>query len=66
MATTLTIDLPSERWQQLVDLAQRVGLTPEALVRATIDDLLERPDATYRQALEYVLAKNAELYRRLA
>jgi hypothetical protein len=64
--TTMTIDLPPERWQQLIDLAQRLGVTPEALVQASIDDMLTQSDAAFRQALEHVLTKNAELYRRLA
>jgi len=63
---TVTIDIPPERWEQLVELAHRLRLTPEALVQASIDDILGRPDDAYQRALEHVLAKNAELYRRLA
>jgi hypothetical protein len=30
------------------------------------EDLLTRPDETFKQAVEYVLQKNSDLYRRLA
>ena len=31
-----------------------------------IEELLARPEPAFEQAVEYVLSKNAELYRRLA
>ena len=45
------------------ELAQ---VTPEELVRVSIDALLNRPEEEFRRALGYVLRKNAELYKRLA
>jgi predicted transcriptional regulator len=66
MMTALTIELPPDRMQQLVEVAERLGVTPEALVRASVDDLLARSDDAFERAAERVLAKNAELYRRLA
>jgi hypothetical protein len=35
-------------------------------VRASIEELLTRPDEEFQRALTYVLTKHAELYRRLA
>jgi hypothetical protein len=64
--TTITISLPDDRLQQLKKKAIRLKIAPEELVRASVEELLTRPDEEFRQALEYVLNKNAELYRRLA
>jgi len=52
--------------QKLIEIAERFHVLPEDLVRASVEDLLTRPDAEFQRALDYVLNKNAELYRRLA
>ena len=62
----LTVALPEERLQQLEEIAARYNVSPEALVRVSIEELLTRSDESFRNALDYVLSKNAELYRRLA
>jgi predicted kinase len=64
--STITIELPEERLQKLRELAAQLGVAPEELIRASVEGLLNRPDDRFRQAAEYVLKKNAELYRRLA
>jgi hypothetical protein len=64
--TTLTINVPDERLRELEDTAARLGLTVEQLIEAGIAVVLERAEADFRAALDHVLAKNAELYRRLA
>lgn len=63
---SLTIAIPDERLAKLKEMAQRLGVSPEDLVRASLEDILARPDDALQQALEHVLQKNAELYRRLA
>ena len=64
--TTITIQVPSDRFLKLKEMADRLQVTPEQLVRANVEDLLAQPDADVQSALSYVLEKNAELYRRLA
>jgi predicted transcriptional regulator len=64
--SSITISLPDERLQQLREIASRYSVAPEELVRVSIEELLARPEEDFRRALEYVLSKNAELYRRLA
>lgn len=64
--TTITISLPDDRLQKLREIATRLSVAPEELVRASIEELLNRPEEEFQQALAYVLNKNAELYRRLA
>jgi len=64
--SSITIELPEERLQKLRELAAQLGVAPEELIRASVEGLLNRPDDRFRQAAEYVLKKNSELYRRLA
>ena len=63
---TITITLPEDRFGRLKELATRFGVAPEDLARAGIEDLLTRPDDTFRQALDNLLHKNTDLYQRLA
>jgi predicted transcriptional regulator len=63
---TFTIDLPDERVKKLREIAERFQVAPEELVRASIEELLNRPLDDFQQALERVLTKNASLYKRLA
>jgi len=63
--TTVTITLPDERLSKLKELAASLGVSSEELVRVSIEELLTRPEEAFRQAADYVLRKNAELYRRL-
>ncbi len=63
---SITIDLPDSQFQKLQDLARAYGIPADALVRATVEDWLSSPQAEFTEAAEYVLQKNAELYRRLA
>ena len=64
--TTITISLPDDRLQKLKEIAMRLNIVPEELVRISIEELLTRPEEEFQRVLEYVLNKNAELYRRLA
>lgn len=63
---SLTITVSDERLEQLREAAARLGISPEDLVRAGVEDLLARPDEALQQAVDYVVRKNADLYRRLA
>jgi len=64
--TVLTIPISDESAEHLREVSSRLGVSPEDLARAGIDDLLRRSDNKVRAAMEYVLSKNEELYRRLA
>jgi hypothetical protein len=64
--TTLTINLSADRYQQLQAIAARFNIAPEDLVRVGVEELLSRPDDTFKRLADHVLKKNAELYRRLA
>jgi predicted transcriptional regulator len=64
--TTITIELPSERMQKLQELALKLGISMEELVRVSVEDMLTQPEEQFRKAAQHVLNKNTELYKRLA
>ena len=64
--TTITISIPDGHLRRLQEIADRFGIPIEQLVRFGIEQLLSQPDETFQNAADYVLKKNAELYRRLA
>ncbi len=64
--SVLTIHLPEEKKQRLEEKAERLQVSPESLIQASIEELLARPDDAFEQALEKVLEKNQAFYRRLA
>jgi len=63
---TITITLSDDRLAQLQELAIRFGVQPEDLVRVSVEELLTRPEDAFQRAVQYVMEKNADLYRRLA
>jgi ubiquinone/menaquinone biosynthesis C-methylase UbiE len=63
---SIPVDLNPGQLEQLRERAKRLGIQPEELARAAVSDLLNVPDAEFESAMEFVLTKNAELYRRLA
>jgi hypothetical protein len=58
--------MPEDQLQKLENVARRLGVAPEESVQASIEELLAQPDEAFRQALDFVFSKNAELYKRLA
>ena len=63
---TLTITLSDDRLAKLREIADRFNIKPEDLARISSEELLTRPEESFQQAADYILNKNAELYRRLA
>ena len=64
--TSITVALTEDRLKKLKTIATRLGVAPEELVRASVEELLARPDDAFQKSLEHVLKKNVELYQRLA
>jgi antitoxin FitA len=62
----ITINIPDEQLQKLQQLARDSQVSSEELLRVNIEEWLTRPQDEFIQAADYVLKKNAELYRRLA
>ena len=64
--TTIAVPLSDERLRTLQELAREAQVPPEELLRNAVDEWLSRPKEDFARAAEYVLRKNAALYRRLA
>ena len=64
--STITITLSDEHLAKLREIASRFNIKPEDLARVSIEELLTRPEESFQTAAEYILRKNADLYRRLA
>ena len=62
----LALELQPAQAERLRAEAARLGLSPEDLARAALSDLLTEPAADFAAAARRVLAKNQELYKRLA
>lgn len=61
----LTIAVEKNHLQYLQQTAKKLGVAVEDLVRLGIDEYVARHQL-FEKAADYVLRKNAELYRRLA
>jgi len=62
----ITVDLNAEQAEALEVAAERLGVSAGELARAALGEILSRPAEEFRGAVERVLAKNEELYRRLS
>lgn len=63
---SFTVTLSEERALRLEELARKAGVSPEEFLRSSVEEWLARAGNDFAQAADYVLNKNAELYRRLA
>jgi hypothetical protein len=62
----LPVELTESQIESLRERAKTLGISPEQLAAAAVADLVAQPADDFRAAAARVLAKNAELYRRLA
>ncbi len=62
----LKITVSEERVARLEEKARHLKVSPEALLEASLEELIGRLDEDFERAMKNVLTKNAELYRRLA
>ena len=63
---TLELHLPEQTASKLEEAAGRLSLSPEELLLISLEEKLAQLDAQFQRASDYVLEKNAELYKRLA
>jgi predicted transcriptional regulator len=63
---SITINLSDSQFQKLQNLARVHGIATEVLLKVSLEDWLNLQKGDFVHAADYVLAKNAELYRRLA
>lgn len=63
--STVMFEVEDEKATQLASAAHERGIAVEELLRRITDEFLARKE-NFETAAKFVLAKNAELYRRLA
>ncbi len=63
---TITITIPDDRLVKLQETATRLGISLEELILMGVEEILNQPEQNFQSAVDYVLEKNAELYKRLA
>jgi hypothetical protein len=63
---TILVELDEVQSQRFLELALTLKVDANELARAAINDLVSRPAEDFDRAVQYVLEKNRELYRRLA
>ena len=62
----LELNLPDPTVAKLQEAAERLSVSPEDLAILSLEEKLAQLDAEFKDAADYVLNKNAELYKRLA
>ena len=63
---TISVQLSPAQEQALAAVAERLNIPAADLAAAAVRDLVATPGDDFATAAERVLAKNRELYRRLA
>lgn len=63
---TLEVQLSEPTISKLKEAAERLNISPEELMILSLEEKLAQLDGEFQRATEYVLTKNAELYKRLA
>ncbi|MCA1576976.1 MAG: DNA-binding protein [Acidobacteria bacterium] len=62
----LELQLPEQTALKLQEAAERLTISPEQLLILSIEEKLAQLEDEFRRSAEYVLHKNADLYRRLS
>jgi Mg2+ and Co2+ transporter CorA len=60
------LKISEERLQKLQETATLLGIPIEELMQMRVEEVLNKPEASFKGAMDYVLNKNTELYNRLA
>ena len=63
---TITVEIDDSKAEMLSKKAKKYGMLPDQFVTASIEDLLGQPEAAFEDAMQKVISKNKELYKRLA
>lgn len=63
---TISLNLTDDAERRLAEIANRLRVPENELAAAAVRDLLAQPAEDFEAVARRVLAKNRELYRRLA
>jgi len=62
----VTLDIPEDKFQSIEIKAKELGLTPADLLQSLLNDQISKSKEDFTDAMNRVLDKNAELYKRLS
>jgi len=62
----IKVEIDDSKAAILREKAKKFGLLPDQFVTASIEDLISQPDPDFEAAMQKVLSKNKELYKRLS
>jgi hypothetical protein len=63
---SMAFELSDNETDKLREKAESLGIPPQKLLEAGIEDFLNQPDEEFTETLKDVLDKNDELYDRLS
>jgi arsenate reductase-like glutaredoxin family protein len=63
---SLEVQIEEPTVDRLEAAAEKLGITTEELLRVSVEEKLARLDESFHDAVDQVISKNAELYKRLA
>ncbi len=63
---TYQVNISEEAARQLETIAKEQGVSAEDFVRRVTEEIVNQPKLAFEEVADLVLAKNQELYRRLA
>lgn len=63
---SLEVQIEEPTVDRLEAAAEKLGITPEELLRVSVEEKLASLDESFRSAVDQVISKNEELYKRLA
>lgn len=63
---TISIKITDEKLLKLQETASHLGVSVEELVLMGVEQMLNQSEVSFKDAVDYVLKKNSELYQRLA
>ncbi|HMB30303.1 MAG TPA: hypothetical protein VKN82_00605 [Desulfohalobiaceae bacterium] len=62
----ITVEIDDSKAALLREKADKFGILPDQFVTASIEDLIGQPEPEFENAMQKVISKNKELYKRLA
>jgi len=63
---TITVEIDDSKAALLREKAEKFGMLPDQFVTASIEDLIGQAEPEFEDAMQKVISKNKELYKRLA
>jgi hypothetical protein len=61
----ITVEIDDSKAALLRKKAEKFGILPDQFVAASIEDIIGQPEPEFEKAMQRVISKNKELYKRL-